>query len=87
MNIEMVLKEMIRSLSPQQITVDSIFETADLIKDLGFNSINLIQLVINIENEFNIEFDDAMLGFESLIIFNNLVKYVKEKIAEVPVNE
>lgn len=87
MNIEMVLKEMVSSLSPQHITKDSVFGAGDLIKDFGFNSINLIQLVIHIENEFNIEFDDAMLGFERLIQFDNLVEYVKEKVSEVSANE
>ena len=41
----------------------------------------------DIEKEFNIEFDDAMLGFESLVNFNNLIEYVKEKVSEVNVDE
>ena len=84
MNIEMTLKEMVVSLSPQDITVESVSDSVDLI---GFSSITLVQLVVNIEKEFNIEFDDAMLGFESLINFNNLIEYVKKKVSEVNVDE
>ena len=87
MDIEMILKEMVVSLSSQEITVDSVSDSVDLIKDFGFNSITLIQLVVNIEGEFNFEFDDAMLGFENLIIFKHLVDYVKEKVSEVNVSE
>ena len=87
MNIEMTLKEMVVSLSPQDITVESVSDSVDLIKDFGFSSITLVQLVVNIEKEFNIEFDDAMLGFESLINFNNLIEYVKKKVSEVNVDE
>lgn len=87
MNIEMILKEMVVSLSPQEITVESVSDSVDLIKDFGFNSITLIQLVVNIEGEFDFEFDDAMLGFESLVNFAKLVEYVKEKVSEVSVNE
>ena len=87
MNIEMTLKEMVVSLSPQDITVESVSDSVDLIKDFGFSSITLVQLVVDIEKEFNIEFDDAMLGFESLINFNNLIKYVKERVSEVNVDE
>ncbi len=87
MNIEMTLKEMVVSLSPQDITVESVSDSVDLIKDFGFSSITLVQLVVDIEKEFNIEFDDAMLGFESLVNFNNLIEYVKEKVSEVNVDE
>ena len=87
MNIEMTLKEMVVSLSPQDITVESVSDSVDLIKDFGFSSITLVQLVVDIEKEFNIEFDDAMLGVESLGNFNNLIEYVKEKVSEVNVDE
>lgn len=87
MNIEMILKEMVVSLSPQEITVESVSDSVDLIKDFGFNSITLIQLVVNVESEFEFEFDDAMLGFESLVNFSKLVEYVKEKVLEVSSDE
>ncbi len=81
MSIEMALREMVSSLSPLEVDVNSISSSTDLIQDLGYNSIALVQLVIKIEAEFNFEFDDAMLGFEVIVVFSKLVDYVEEKVA------
>lgn len=55
----------------------------DLIEDYGFSSISIIQLVVEIENEFNIEFEDDDLLMELLSPYKSLVeimnKYIESK--------
>lgn len=50
----------------------------NLIDDFGFDSLNLIQMVVEIENEFNIEFEDEHLVIE---VLSNLKKL--EEIIQV----
>lgn len=80
MNVRDTLKNMIISLSTNYITADAINNSTDLIRDLSFNSISIVQLVVNIENEFGFDFDDEMLGFEEIVIFQNLVEYIIKKM-------
>ena len=39
---------------------------ANIINDLGFNSISLISLIIEMEEHFAVEFDDDMLLMDSM---------------------
>lgn len=48
-------------------------------RKLGINSINFIKIVIALESEFDIEFDDEMLDNTMFYSFENIVSYVKEK--------
>ncbi len=52
------------------VTEEEIEENEDNLLRLGINSILFLKLVIEIEKEFNIEFDDEMLDYTQ---FNSLV--------------
>ena len=47
-------------------------EVADIniFEDLGFDSIQFVELIVKIENEFNIEFDDDVFIMENFTISN-----------------
>ena len=49
-----------------------------LVNDLGFDSITLMQMVVEIEETFDIEMDDA--EYEDIIEIKALIAYVKQKI-------
>jgi len=53
-------------------------ESSHLVNDLGFDSITLMQMVIEIEEAFDIEMDDAQ--YENIIEIKELILYVKQKI-------
>ena len=67
------LKELLvetQGLSPDEITPD-----AELTKDLGLNSIELADLVMNCEDKFGIEIDeDAANGF---VTVGDVVNYLE----------
>lgn len=54
-------------------------EETNLIEDLGFDSVDIIHMVILIEEEFDIEFEDFELGLETLANFSKLLEIVDEK--------
>lgn len=52
----------------------------DLIRDFGFSSINIIQLIVALESEFDIEIDDEYLVFEKLSPYIELVTILRKKL-------
>lgn len=84
MDVELMLKKLILSGSKRRdLTNDYIHDTIDLLTDLDFDSISIIQLIVNIEKTFHIEIEDSMLDFETLTTFGNLKQYIAESIEVV----
>lgn len=67
------LKELVkgRSKSKQEITGDT-----NLIYDLGFDSILLIELFTEIEERYSVEFDFEDVDFEKIVVYENFVHYI-----------
>lgn len=76
--IENVLKETLKSIVEcgdiDEITLDS-----DL-KNYSLDSIAFITLVVALENEFQVEFDDEDLSVNRFQTFQNLVDYIMLKL-------
>lgn len=49
-----------------------------IMTDLNFNSIEFIELIIILEEEFNCEFDDSLLSSKSFFNLNVLVNYISK---------
>lgn len=49
----------------------------DLVNDLGFDSITLIKIVIEIEKEFGFFFEDEKLDFSELTKLSKLLEYIE----------
>lgn len=64
------------------IAVNQINDDTDLIQDFEFDSINIIQLVVKIETEFDIEIDDDDLILEKLSLYKGLVELIEKKISK-----
>lgn len=47
---------------------------------IGLNSISFIKLVVLIENEFGIEFDDEDLDVKKFTGFNDVISYIQHRI-------
>lgn len=62
------------------ITEDSIKDETLLSKDLGLDSIMMIELIVEIEEEFDIEIDDEDLVFEEFDHFSSLVEIVDKQL-------
>lgn len=54
----------------------------DLVDDFGFDSLLLINLVIELENKLDIEFPDDTLVISKLRSFYNLCSVVEERLGE-----
>lgn len=50
------------------------------LKEIGCNSITFVKLVVQIEEIYNIEFDDDVLMVDKFSSVDSLVKYIVQKI-------
>ena len=57
-------------------------ETTNLVQDLGFSSIGLMELVIRIEEEFNIEVTNDFFDIKKLSDYNWLLKSLRKLLQE-----
>lgn len=66
-------------IEEMQIEEDKITLESDLVNDLGFNSLELAELVIHCEETFDIEFDEEVA--KDFVTIGDVVKYLEELTA------
>jgi acyl carrier protein len=57
-------------------TLNLIEETS--LVELGINSINYISIIVALENRFDMEFEDDMLGIKSFENIKQIIEYIKK---------
>ena len=62
-----------------QIEEDKITPESELVNDLGFNSLELAELVIHCEEIYDVEFDEEVA--KNLVTVDDVVKYLTELVA------
>ena len=74
----MSTKNKVKELISKQLNraVDEITEDKEVVKDLGADSLDLVDLVMTVEDEFSIELPDEAL--EGMKTIGDLVKYIEE---------
>lgn len=48
--------------------------------DNGLNSLRIVELILDIEQQFDFEFEDTCMTYETLRSINSITKYVYEHI-------
>lgn len=73
-------KEGLYEIIKEQMRMDDLIldESLLLIENLGFDSVQLISLIIDIETRFGIEFNEASLLFEKFNRIGDLIKLIDE---------
>ena len=61
-----------------QVSEDSVTLDANFIDDLGADSLDLVELIMGIEEEFNIEIPDGEA--EKVVTVGDVVDYIKENV-------
>lgn len=72
------LKVILNKLNSLNIPIEDVKENQELLK-YGFNSIDYIQFIVNIENNFEIEFNEEDLEFSKFPTLNHFERYINEK--------
>ncbi len=61
---------------------EKVDDQSDLLKDLNFESIKIIQLMVALEEEFGIEFDDMESFVEAFGRVDDFIRYVEAQVAK-----
>ena len=61
-----------------QVSEDSVTLDANFIGDLGADSLDLVELIMGIEEEFNLEIPDGEA--EKVVTVGDVVDYIKENV-------
>ena len=76
MTVETKVKKVIAEKIPD-IDIDDIVPEASLIEDLGADSLTIVELVMSMEEIFDIEIDDD--DTEKLVTVQDAIDFIKEK--------
>ncbi|WP_420317661.1 acyl carrier protein [Ekhidna sp.] len=75
-NIHSQLSQIIGLYLPDDINADSITDDQHLINDLRINSVHIVDIVLDIEEQFNITIDDEAIGEINTV--GDALKAIKE---------
>jgi acyl carrier protein len=74
------LKVIVKPYIKDQEAFDTLTEDTDFINNLKINSANLVDVILDIEEEFNIEIDN--LSMERMLDVRSAVEIIATKLAE-----
>lgn len=74
------LKPIVSTYAQDQQALTTINEETDFIKDLKINSANLVDVVLDVEEEFNIEIDNKSM--EKMLNVKASLAVIQEKLEE-----
>lgn len=82
MEIKGKLKKIIVDIASIAVGINEINDNTILTKDLGFDSVRIISLIVEIESQFDIEIEDEDLDIEKLTVFKTLTDMIVNKLQE-----
>lgn len=74
------LIKLIKSIFDFEVDENDISKVHDLVEDLGLDSLQLVELVVCIEDEFNINIEDDDLDIEKISSIDNLCKLIEKQL-------
>jgi|TARA_B100001093_G_scaffold35911_1_gene30857 acyl carrier protein len=74
------LKKIIKPYSQNQQAFKNISEGTDFINDLKINSANLVDIILDVEDEFGIEIDNESM--EKMLSVKSAIDIIETKLAE-----
>jgi acyl carrier protein len=74
------LKKIVKPYVQDQAAFEGLTEETDFIKDLKINSANLVDVVLDVEDEFDITIDDSSM--EKILTVKAALEIVNEKLAQ-----
>ena len=74
------LQKIVKPYIQNQIAFENLTEETDFINDLKINSANLIDIILDLEDEFDIEIDDDSM--ENMLSVKSALDIIENKLAE-----
>ena len=74
------LQKIVKPYIQDQIAFENLTEETDFINDLKINSANLIDIILDLEDEFGIEIDEESM--EKMLSVKSALDIIENKLAE-----
>ena len=74
------LQKIVEPYIQDQIAFENLTEETDFINDLKINSANLIDIILDLEDEFDIEIDEESM--ENMLSVKSALDIIENKLAE-----
>ncbi|WP_340199105.1 phosphopantetheine-binding protein [Ascidiimonas sp. W6] len=74
------LKEIIQIYLPEDVSVEAITPESNLVTELNINSANLVDIILDVEDSFDIMIEDA--DMDQMQTVKNALDIVEKKLAE-----
>lgn len=74
------LKEIVKPYVQDQNAFENLTESTDFINDLKINSANLVDIILDVEEIFNIEIDNQSM--EKMLNLKATIKVIETKLSE-----
>lgn len=84
MSIRPQLHSLIHEFAAPRFKTVAITDETNLVEHLGFDSVSLVELVVRVEEVFDVEFDDGEMNVNLLTQFASLHALVTSKLAVAP---
>ena len=81
--LETQMKKLIKENAITLLEEEDINDNTDLINEMGFDSVSIIRLIVDIEHTFDIEIDDEYLVVDMVSTFGALKKCVASHLGLV----
>jgi acyl carrier protein len=72
------IAEVLSTVLSRPVTPEQVQDNTDLIEDIGVNSLDFLQLILKLENEFDIEIDIEKLDLGYFKQAKRLIEYIRE---------
>ncbi len=70
--------QIISEIKNDDSLLSKINDKTDLINDIGLDSLQMINFLLKLEDEFNFELEFDSLDYEHLRVFENLVEFINK---------
>lgn len=74
------LKDIVKPYAKNEVALDNINEQTDFVNDLKINSANLVDVVLDVEEKFNIIIDNDSM--ERMLNVKSAVEIIEAKLAD-----
>jgi len=82
MEITKELLEMVAESARRTVNIEELGKETLLIEDLGYNSVDIMELVIQIEEKYGIDFSDSDIFWGNMNCISAISEYVEKKLQE-----
>jgi len=80
-NIEQTVLEILKRYTPNKDVWDNLSMDFDLTKDLKINSARIVDIVLDLEEEFNVTVNDQAL--QKINTISNIIAFLNEQLKNV----